>query len=207
MDKGQVGRVGQVGQVNSDPAHLTYPAYPTHQTAWEFLAVLAGAAMLTIALTYPLVFRPGSIGRIDSGDGQFSIWNVAWVARTLAVDPRHVFDANIFYPHRATLTYSEANLGAGALAVPIYWATANPYAAHNFVLLLSFVASAVGAYYLVRYLVEDWRAATIAATCFAFCPYVVAHTPHIQLLITAALPFSMVALPQIAARSRSRRGA
>ena len=80
MDKGQVGRVGQVGQVNSDPAHRTYPAYPTHQTAWEFLAVLAGAAILTVALTYPLAFRPGNIGRIDTGDGQFSIWNVAWVA-------------------------------------------------------------------------------------------------------------------------------
>src|SRR5947208_14955628 len=146
---------GQVGQVSSDPAHQTYPAYPTHQTAWEFLAVLAGAAMLTIALTYPLVFRPGSIGRIDSGDGQFSIWNVAWVARTLVVDPRHVFDANIFYPHRGTLAYSESNLGAGALAIPAYWTTKNAYAAHNVALLMAFLLTAIGTYYLVRYLTGD----------------------------------------------------
>ena len=65
-------------------------------------------------MTWPLVARGASAGRIDSGDGQFSIWNVAWVARTLVVDPRGLYDANIFYPHRGTLAYSEANLGAGA---------------------------------------------------------------------------------------------
>ena len=64
--------------------------------------------------------KPGSVGRVDNGDGQLSIWNVAWVARTLAVDPLHVFDANIFYPHRNTLAYSENNLGAGVLA-PVGW--------------------------------------------------------------------------------------
>ena len=43
-----------------------------------------------------------------------------WPARSSS-DPLHVFDANIFYPHRWTLAYSEANLGAGALAAPVYW--------------------------------------------------------------------------------------
>jgi hypothetical protein len=28
----------------------------------------------------------------------------------------------IFYPHRWTLGYSEANLGAGLLAIPVCWA-------------------------------------------------------------------------------------
>ena len=79
----------------------------------EFAIVLAVAAVLTAALTYPLAFRPGHVGRVDHADGQFSIWNVAWVARTLIVDPLHVYDANIFYPHRGTLAYSEANLGTG----------------------------------------------------------------------------------------------
>src|SRR4029453_1423565 len=136
----------------------------------------------------------------------FSIWNVAWVARTLVLDPLHVFDANIFYPRRWTLAYSESNLGAGALAVPIYWATHNPYAAHNAVLLLSFVLSATGTYYLVKYLVADRGAAVVAAICFAYCPYVFAHTPHIQLLMTAGLPFSLLALHRLVDRPSARRG-
>src|SRR5712671_3414897 len=89
----------------------------------ELAAVLVAAALLTALFTYPIAFKLGRVGRVDNGDGQLSIWNVAWVAHTLAVDPLHVFDANIFYPHRGTLAYSEGNLGAGALAMPVYWAT------------------------------------------------------------------------------------
>src|SRR5262245_45697696 len=168
--------------------------------------VVLGFSSLTVILTYPLTFRLGSIGRVDNGDGQFSIWNVAWVARALVLDPLHVFDANIFYPHRWTLAYSETNLGAGALAIPVYWATGNPYAAHNFVLLLSFVLSGAATYYLVRYLVADRRAAVIAGICFAFCPYVFSHTPHIQLLMTAGIPLSLLAFHRLADRPTPGRG-
>src|SRR5438034_11054910 len=129
----------------------------------ELALVLAGATALTIVMTWPLAPRMGHIGRIDNGDGQFSIWNVAWVARTLVVDPGHVFDANIFYPHRGTLAYSESNLGAGILAMPAYWATRNPYAAHNSAVLIAFMLSAIGAFYLVRYLTADRRAAAVSA--------------------------------------------
>src|SRR5258706_2238419 len=105
----------------------------------ELLVVLLGFCVTTAALMRQVAFHLGSVASIDNGDGQFSIWNVAWVARTLVVDPLHVFDANIFYPHRWTLAYSESNLGEGALAIPVYWLTRNAYAAHNAVLLLSFI--------------------------------------------------------------------
>jgi hypothetical protein len=173
----------------------------------ELTLVLLGFGALTVALTSPLAFHLGTVGRVDNGDGQLSIWNVAWVARTLVVDPRHVFDANIFYPHRWTLAFSETNLGAGALAIPVYWATRNPYAAHNFVLLLSFVLSGAGTYYLVRYLVDDRRAATVSAIGFAYCPYMFGHTPHIQLLMSAGLPLSQLAFHRVADRPSGRRGA
>jgi hypothetical protein len=156
-------------------------------------------------MTYPLAFHPGRLGRTDSFDGQFSIWNVAWVARTLVVDPLHVFDANIFYPHRWTLAYSEANFGAGILAIPAYWATRNPYVANNSATLLSFVLSGLGTYYLVRYLSQDRRAAVVSALCFSFCPYVFAHIAHIQLLMTAGLPFSMLAFHRLVDRPSAGR--
>jgi hypothetical protein len=173
----------------------------------ELGCVLLIGAALTIALTYPIAFHIGQVGRVDNGDGQYSIWNVAWVARTLVVDPRHVFDANIFYPHTGTLAYSEANLGAGVLAIPVYWATKNPYAAHNSVVLIAFLLSGVGMYYLVRHLTSDRRGAAVAAICFAFCPYVFAHLPHIQLLMTAGMPFSMLAFHRLAERPTAGRGA
>jgi len=173
----------------------------------ELALVLAASALVTVALTYPIAFQMGRIGRVDSGDGKFSIWNVSWVARTLVVDPLHVFDANIFYPHRGTLAYSENNLGAGVLAVPVYWATKNPYAALNFVVLLGFCLSFIGMYYLVRHLTGDRRAAIVSAIAFAFCPYVFARTAHIQLLLTAGLPFTMLAFHRLVDRPTPGRGA
>src|SRR5262249_60462462 len=116
----------------------------------EHAVVLAAAIALTALFTWPMAYELGRVGRIDNGDGQLSIWNVAWVARALPTDPLHVFDANIFFPQRGTLVYSESNLGAGALAVPVYWVTGNPYAAHNSVVLLAFVLAFAGAYALVR---------------------------------------------------------
>ena len=175
--------------------------------AWrERVLVLLAGATLAVALTWPLAPKLGRIGR-DDADARFSIWNVAWVAHALATDPVHVFDANIFYPHRGTLAYSENNLVAGALAAPIWAATKNPFAAHNFVVLLAFTLAAAGMYFLARYLTGDARAAGVSAVCYAFCPYVFAHMAHIQLLMTAGLPFAMLCFHRLADSPSAGRGA
>jgi hypothetical protein len=69
------------------------------------------------------------------------------------------------------------------------------------------VLTAVGTYYLVRHLTQDRRGAAIAAICFAFCPFVFAHLPHIQLLMTAGLPFTMLAFHRLIERPSVGRGA
>jgi hypothetical protein len=176
--------------------------------AGEAVLVVAAALIITAVMTWPLAIRGASAGRIDSGDGQFSIWNVAWVARTLVADPRGLYDANIFYPHRGTLAYSEANLGAGALAVPFYWASGgNPYVAHNAVVFITFVLALTGTYWLVRHLTGHRGGAAVAAVGFAFCPYVFTHIPHIQLLMTAGLPYSLLALHRFVERQTAGRAA
>lgn len=173
----------------------------------ELAAVALGFGLTTVLLTYPLAFNLGSVGRVDNADARFLIWNIAWVARTIVVDPLHVLDANIFFPHRGTLAYSETNLGAGLLAAPVYWATRNPYAAHNFVTLVSFVLSGTATYYLVRHLSRDRRAAAIAGLCFAYCPYLFGRLPHIHLLMTAGLPLALLALHRVAEQPSVGRGA
>jgi hypothetical protein len=165
-------------------------------------AVVTGFALLIVtAMTWPLAPKMGHAGRLDPGDGQFSVWNVAWVARTIITDPSHLYNANIFYPRHATLAYSEANLGAGLLAVPFYWASdGNPYLAHNATALLAFVLAFAGAYGLVRHLSGCRTSAAIAGVSFAFCPYVFSHMAHIQLLFTAGLPCSLLAMHRLVDR-------
>jgi hypothetical protein len=171
----------------------------------ELLAVLLVATLLAVALTFPFAINMAHVGRVDNFDGRWGMWSVTWVARTLVVDPRHVLNANIFFPHKRTLFYSETNLGSGVLAIPVYWATRNPYLTFNFLSLLSMVLSATGGYYLVRYLVRDRHAAAVSGIAFGFCAYVFSQTPQIHLLMTADLPFVMLAFHRVADRPTNGR--
>ena len=49
----------------------------------ELAAVLAAATLLASVLTFPFVAQMTHVGRVDNFDGDFGIWNVSWVARTL----------------------------------------------------------------------------------------------------------------------------
>jgi hypothetical protein len=169
------------------------------------LAVLL-AVGATLILMYPVSLHPAALGRTDSTDGRFSIWNVAWVAHALLSDPRHLYDANIFYPHQDTLAYSEANIGAGALAVPGYALTHDPYVAYNSAVLLMFVLSTLVTFSLVRRLTGSPGAAAVAGICFAFCPYVLSNTAEIQLMMTVGFPLTMIAFHRQADRPTVARG-
>lgn len=175
----------------------------------EILIVLAAGFALALILTWPLASNPGGLGRTLStdGDGQLSIWNVAWVARTLVVDPLRVYDTNIFFPHRRTLAYSEANLLTGAIGIPVYWLSRNPWLTLNAVMLFGFASAYAATYFLLRHLTGDRRAAAAAAILYPFCPYVFSHLSHIQLLMTGGIPLSLLMLHRVADRASIRRGA
>jgi hypothetical protein len=175
----------------------------------EILIVLAAGFALALILTWPLAKNPGGLGRTLStdGDGQLSIWNVAWVARTLVVDPLRVYDTNIFFPHRRTLAYSEANLLTGAIGIPVYWLSRNPWLTLNAVMLFGFASAYAATYFLLRHLTGDRRAAAAAAILYPFCPYVFSHLSHIQLLMTGGIPLSLLLLHRVADRASIRRGA
>lgn len=157
------------------------------------------SALLAVVLTWPLAAGLRSTGRIDSGDGRYVVWNVGWVARALTSAPGTLFDANIYHPHRATLAYSEANLVAGALAIPVWLATHDALAATNSVVLLSFVLSALAAFALIRHLTGHLPASALGALLFSFSPFVFGRLPHMQLLMTFGLPLTLLALHRFVA--------
>ncbi|CAN5445642.1 hypothetical protein BH23ACI1_BH23ACI1_30970 [soil metagenome] len=173
----------------------------------EGVAVTALAAGLTIALTYPIAPNIRSVARVDSGDGQWNIWNISWVARTVVREPHRLYDANIFHPHEKTLAYSENNFGAGTMVAPVYWASRDPILTHNVAVLLAFVLSFLATYALVRHLTGSAAAAVIPALLFAFCPYVFSRMAHIQLLYTAGFPICLLALHRYVERPTPRRAA
>ena len=159
----------------------------------EAAIVVSAAIVIACAFTYPYIVNFSNAGRIDTNDGRWSIWVVSWVAHALTSDPSSIFRANIFYPHDNALAFSEGNFIGGAIAIPAWLATRNPYATHNFFFIATFVLSSVATYYLVRHLTGDWRTAAICGILYAYSPFAFARQAHSQLLMIGVLPWAMLA--------------
>ncbi len=167
---------------------------PAATPAYRRLTILLLGVALVIANTWPLAARLDRIGRADSHDGRYGLWQAAWVARALVTDPLHVYDANIFYPHRSTLAFSEPSLLAGILGLPAYLLTGSAYATHNLAVLGFFLLSFLCAYRLGRVLTGDTIAAIALGIAFAFSPYMFARTAQLPMMAIFGLPLVLAAV-------------
>ena len=141
-----------------------------------------------------------------SDDAQFSIWRLAWVAHQLPVDPRHLFDANIFHPARGTLALSDAMLLVGAFGLPFFRAGVNPALVHNYLMLAAIVSSMLCAFALARRVSGSDPAAWLAAVIFGLAPYRMAHIGHLELQWTMWMPLGMLLLHRLMKKSTLVRG-
>ena len=160
---------------------------------------------LTAVMTYPQVFRMMD-GVHDPGDPLLVTWILSWIAHQLPIAPVHIFDANIFYPERNALAYSETLLVPGLLAAPLYWLGAAPILIYNLVFLSGFALSGVGVALLVRRLTGNNGAAILAGIVFAFPPYRIDHYAHLQLQQTQFIPLALWAFHVLLDTGRLRDG-
>ena len=173
----------------------------------SFLALtLALFVALTAVMTYPQVLRM-SDGVHDPADPLMVTWVLAWVAHQLPNAPAHIFDANIFYPERNTLAYSETLLVPGLFAAPLHWLGVAPILIYNLVFLSGFALSGVGVALLVRRLTGNAGAAIVAGIVFAFPPYRIDHYAHLQLQQTQFIPLALWAFHRLLDTGRLRDGA
>src|SRR5579862_153461 len=97
--------------------------FPGRGALWTSLLLFL---LLAIGHTWPLVTSPAKLSRNDNADTILNEWAIAWIVHEAPRDPRHLFDANIFYPERRTLAYSEPLLVPAAMGAPLFWAGASP---------------------------------------------------------------------------------
>jgi len=118
-------------------------------------------------LLYPYFFHPASTVNGDN-DVLLNIWIMQWISHQLSVDPVHLFDANIFYPNKRTLAFSEILLPNALLSGVITFFSRNPILAYNLVFFLMIICSALAMFSFTRYFTGSDIAAFIAGVIFAF---------------------------------------
>ena len=170
-----------------------------------FASMLLVFTALTAVMTYPQALHLHD-GVHDDGDPLLNAWTLAWVAHQLPRAPARLFDANIFYPERKTLAFTETLLLPGVVAAPLHWVGVAPLLVHNLVLLSGFVVSGAGTALLVRSLTGNVAAAILAGIVFAFIPYRIDHLPHLQLQQTQCLPLALWAFHRLLASGRIANG-
>jgi hypothetical protein len=185
---------------------VTKPPSARTVAGWRWhLGLGLGFTALAVLMTWPLG-SPTARVVPDMDDAFFSIWRLAWVAHQLVHQPTALFDANIFYPARHALAYSDAMLLVGLVASPFLWAGVPPAIVHNGLLIAALATSAWAAAVLAHRLTSDRGAAVLAGVIVGFAPYRFTHIAHLELQWLVWMPLALLALHALVERPRPMAG-
>lgn len=159
---------------------------------------------LAIGHTWPLASAPGRYSRNDNMDTQLNEWTMAWVAHQVVHDPVHLFDANIFYPEKHTLAFSENLFVQGVMAMPLYWAGVSPVAAFNIILIAGLALSAWAMWWVINKWTGCFSAGVVAGSLVAFNANTLSRLVHIQAMHLEFFPLMLFALDQLLDRPRAK---
>jgi hypothetical protein len=154
--------------------------------------VFALFCLWAVLMTWPLATDLGH--RLASwGDPVFQAWTLAWDLHAWRTHPLNIFDANVFYPYRNTLAYSDYLFGQAAVIAPLLLKTGNAILADNVSLLLSYALSGFAMYLLVVDLTGNRLAGIVAGFAYAFAPARMAQFEHLHLTSAEWLPLAVLA--------------
>ncbi len=158
---------------------------------------------VAIALTFPLVLHLSSVVPHDTGDPMLSTAILWWNAHVLPLTARW-WDGFAFYPAGGSMALSDHRLGESLLATPLQWLGCAPITSYNITLLATFPLSALAAHWLGYVLTKRHDAAAICGLAYGFCPFRIAHLPHLELLAAFGMPAALAALHRYV-ETRERR--
>lgn len=164
------------------------------------MLVCAVYVAATVVMTLPYVNWHAFASASYAGDARLMIWTLAWDDHAW-LHHLPIFNANIFFPDPAALTYTDPLFGIALFTLPIYAATNNPVLTYNLIWLLTFVLNGLAMHVLAYRVTRSHPAALVAGLTYAFSFYVMLHAhAHLSLIWVWLLPLSFVLLARWMAR-------
>jgi hypothetical protein len=173
--------------------------------AREFL-ILTGFVGLTAIMTWPWVTRLRN-ACADPGDPYLVSWIIWWDFHQTFTAPLHLFDANIFYPLRQTLAFSENDFGISLLFFPLYALGFAPLTVNSIATFLGFACCGYAAFRLTRTLTGSSGAAVVSGIFFAFLPYRFHLVSQLHYVFAAWLPLTLESFVLFLRQRTTRRAA
>ena len=166
------------------------------------LGVIFVFCLFTAILTWPYVIRMRDVV-VDTGDPYLITWIMWWDYHQTFTNPLHLFDANVFYPLKYSLAFSENSYGIAVLFFPLYALGVAPLTVHAIAMFLGFVFCGYGAFRLGRTLTGSVAVGWVAGIVFAFVPYRFNQMSQVAYLFSPWIPLIFEALV-LFVRERSR---
>lgn len=168
------------------------------------LLIVQGFCVLTSIVTWPYVTRLRD-AVAGPGDPYLVSWIMWWDYHQTFTDPLNLFHANILYPYRYTLAFSEHCYGLSLPFFPLFALGFKPLTVHAVAMFFGFALSGYGAFRLARTLTNSNGAAWVAGIIFAFIPYRFNLMAQLVYLFSMWIPLLFEALVLfVRARTRKR---
>lgn len=136
---------------------------------------------------FKLSLRKNIIG--DLGDPLLNLYILKHnIDRILNLNFSNFFDANIFYPYKFTLAFSENLIATSIFVLPIYIISKDIIFTYNIFILLNFIFSGLFMSLLCYRFTKNFIASIIGGTIFSFAPFKFAHLGHLHILTTIWIP-------------------
>ncbi|MDP9121234.1 MAG: hypothetical protein M3O15_07680 [Acidobacteriota bacterium] len=178
-------------------------------------ALLQGFGLLLLYTAPTLVYlRPvwRRLGGFLPGvteDPLFNLYVLKWSAHQLRLGLPDLWDANIFYPVRGTLAFSDHLLGPALqlLVLLDLHLVPNAIAGYNLLLVSSFVLSGAATCWVLRQSGRSWTASVLGGFMYAFAPMRWAQLEHLQVLLAQWVPLTLWAWDRLLAEASWKRAA
>jgi hypothetical protein len=169
-------------------------AAPRPALAWTAVTCLFVA--VTLLYFWPLLRHWGDHIGPDLGDPLFVLWVLKWGVHEIRLGlPNlwngNVWNANIFYPTKGTLAFSEHLLGPAAELALFLKVFPNAIAGYNFLFVTSYIASALAVCWVLRKSGLSWPAAVLAGWMYSFSSFRLSQMAHLQILIAQWIPLAL----------------
>src|SRR3954451_24945450 len=159
----------------------------------ELLFAALAAVGLALAMHWPLPLHIGRDVSRDLGDPLPQAWQGAWGGHALVHQPLDFFQANVFWPLKNSLAFSDALAGyapAGLIGSGAHAAIVR----YDLLFLFAYALAFFGAWLLARELGAGRVGAFVAGAAFAYAPWRLEQDGHLHVLSSGGIPLALALL-------------
>jgi hypothetical protein len=137
----------------------------------------------------------------NAGDPVFTLYVLKWVIHQAHLGFPDLWNANVFYPAKGALAFSDPFLGP---ALEIFFLP-NTIAGYNLLFFTSFVLTGLATWFVLVKKGVSPLAALLAGAMYAFSPLRFSHLNHLSILLAQWIPLTLWSFDRLLAEPRLKR--